>query len=327
MKQTSWRQFAVELLALVGLLVVASNALASNAAWSVIMATHQQAKSLSYSGVMITQSGEFTQSSRLLHFASPSGDEDELLEKLDGQPSSWIRHNDVVQCILPRQKLILSERRLNSAAFPQVFSSPDGTLVPEKVYKVQEMPLQRVAGRSARVFKLTPKDDFRHEYRLYVDKSTNLLLRSELYSSDGHLLEQVGFTEISFDPDPAKKPSLYSKMPGWTLADTQVMIARAEDLPYTLPDMIKGFKKTGVFTRVKGNGQTVDQTVYSDGLSTLSVFVQKAKAGQSMPSVPMAHGAVVSRSQTVKDHLVTALGEVPLATLNQVLKSVQWKSQ
>ncbi|WP_353738377.1 MucB/RseB C-terminal domain-containing protein [Limnobacter sp.] len=82
-----------------------------------------------------------------------------------------------------------------------------------------------------------------------------------------------------------------------------------------------------VASGARGKGQSVDQTVYSDGLSTLSVFVQKAKAGQSMPNVPMAHGAVVSRSQTVGNYLVTALGEVPLVTLNQVLKSVQWKSQ
>lgn len=327
MKQWISRFWVTGLLAGFCLFGFTASAFASDSAWSIIMATHQQAKALSYSGVMITQSGEYTQSSKLLHFASPNGDEDELLEKLDGQPSRWIRHNDVIQCILPQQKLILSERRQNSTAFPQVFSGPDGTYVPEKVYEIKQLPAQRVAGRSALVFRLIPKDAYRHEYRLYIDKVTNLLLRSELYSSDGHLLEQVGFTEISFDPDPAKRPSLYSAKPGWKMADTQVSTADAQGLPYSLPDDIQGFKKTGVFSRVRGKGQSVDQTVYSDGLSTLSVFVQKAKAGQSMPNVPMAHGAVVSRSQTVGNYLVTALGEVPLVTLNQVLKSVQWKSQ
>ncbi|WP_370261273.1 MucB/RseB C-terminal domain-containing protein, partial [Limnobacter sp.] len=146
-------------------------------------------------------------------------------------------------------------------------------------------------------------------------------------SPGGEVMEQVGFNEITFNAQPVPNPELVQAGPGWRMSSTEVRTLSPEEMPYELPDIAFGFKQTSALCRVKGADQQIHQTVFSDGLSTVSVFVQKAKDGQTMPQVPMSHGAVMSRSQMQGQHLVTVLGEVPSKTLDLFLQSVRWKSQ
>jgi sigma-E factor negative regulatory protein RseB len=305
---------------------VAFAAQADQSLWRLVWASHDQAKSLSYSGLLITESGKHSQTSKLLHQAT-AGNEFEILERLDGQPAKWIRHNDQIQCVIPDRKMILTERRHTSIAFPRVLAEADGANALEKFYNISELPGRRVAGRAVRVLKLAPKDDLRYEYRLYVDRENKLLMRSELYSPQGEVLEQVGFKEISFEPTLIDNPSLAKAGPGWRTNSTEVRTLTPNELTYDLPDIAFGFKKADTVCRVKSKEDQIHQTVYSDGLSTLSVFVQKIQPNHSMPQVPMSHGAVMSKSETQGQHLVTVLGEVPEKTLGLFLKSVRWKSQ
>lgn len=322
------RKVLLGLFALFGLMGFASQTFAVDETqlWTLISQTHEKARSLNYSGYLSTKSGEHTQNSRLEHFATAEG-EFELIEKLDGQPSRWIRHNDQIQCIIPDRKLILSEKRQINSSFPRVFTNADGSASLAQFYSIDELPTRRVAGRQARVLRLIPKDQMRYEYRLFVDKEHSLLLRSESYSRQGELLERVGFSEITFSSDLSKKPVLIEAGPGWKEASTKILPIDDRKLPYVLPQSLQGFSKMNAFCRMKDNNQEVHQAVFSDGLATLSVFIQKAQTGQSLPSVPMSHGAVMSKSEIQGTHLVTVLGEVPVVTLDTFLKSVKWKSQ
>lgn len=298
----------------------------SGGLWELITSSHDKAGSLSYSGSLVTKSGEFSQTSRLEHFSTPEG-EFELLEKLDGQPSKWIRHNEQIQCIIPERKLILSEKRQINSSFPRVFTHGDTSMRLARYYTVEELPPSRVAGRAVRVLKLMPKDQMRFEYRLFIDREQYLLLKSESYTRKGELLERVAFSDISYTSDASKKPSLIEAGPGWKQASTKIVPVDEDKLPYALPQNLQGFSKMNAFCRVKDNNAEVHQAVFSDGLATLSVFIQKVQAGQTMPSAPLSHGAVTSKSEIQGTHLVTVLGEVPVGTLDLFLKSVKWKSQ
>lgn len=295
--------------------------------WSLVWASHEQAKLMNYSGLLITESGQYSQTSKLLHQASLNGGEFEILERLDGQPAKWIRHNDQIQCIIPDQKMILTERRHTSTTFPQIFVGPNGAAPLEAFYNISELTGRRVAGRSVRVLKLMPKDDLRYEYRLYLDRENHLLMRSELYSLEGEVLENIGFKEISFEPVLLENPALTKAGPGWRTNSTVVKTLLTTELPYNLPETLFGFKKADTVCRVKGKDDQIHQTVYSDGLSTLSVFIHKTQTNHSLPQMSMRHGAVMSKSENKGDYLITVLGEVPEKTLGLFLKSVRWKSQ
>jgi sigma-E factor negative regulatory protein RseB len=291
---------------------------ADSSLWSLVWLSHDQAKSLSYSGLLITESANHSQTSKLLHQAK-GGAEFEVLERLGNQSAKWIRHNDQIQCIIPDQKMILT--------FPRVLASGNNTNSLEAFYSISELSGQRVAGRSVRVLRLTPKDDLRYEYRLYLDRENKLLMRSELYSLQGEVLEHVGFKEITFDPTLIENPSLVKPGPGWISNSTEIRLLTSQELPYDLPDAAFGFRKANTVCRVKGTDELIHQTVYSDGLSTVSLFIQKHIASQSMQQVPISRGAVMSKSETQGQHMVTVLGEVPEKTLGLFLKSVRWKSQ
>lgn len=322
------RTFGLAFFILFGMLGFHQQSLATDETqlWALISQTHEKARLLNYSGFLSTKSGDHNQNSRLEHYATPDG-EFELIEKLDGQPSKWIRHNDQIQCVIPDRKLILSEKRQINSSFPRVLTNSDGSALLAQFYSIDELPNRRVAGRQARVLRLLPKDQMRYEYRLFVDKEHSLLLRSESFSRQGELLERVGFSEINFSNDPSKKPVLIEAGPGWKEASTKILPIDDKKLPYVLPQSLQGFSKMNAFCRMKDNNQEVHQAVFSDGLATLSVFIQKAQAGQTLPSVPMSHGAVMSKSEIQGTHLVTVLGEVPVVTLDTFLKSVKWKSQ
>lgn len=319
-------KIGVFLVAASGLVHVPTALAGGNVLWSTVWSSHEQAKKLSYSGILTVQSGDHVQSSKLSHFVTPNG-EFELMENLNGQPYRWIRHNEKIQCVLPEKRLIVTESRQTSLVFPGVFSNTDGLTKLEQFYKIEELPAQRVAGRTARVLMLSPKDVYRHTYRLYVDKSQDFLLRSELISREGKLLEQVGFAEITFDPDPAARPALLEPVSGWRETNTKITSLDDDALPYVLPKSLLGFTKTDSFCRIKKNTSNVNQTVFSDGLSTVSVFVQKTNPGQTTPNIPIGQGAIMSRSEIQGDYRVTVLGEVPLVTLDYFLKSIQWKLQ
>ncbi len=299
---------------------------ARDSLWSVVFATHDRAKALSYEGIFITRAGDFSQSSRLFHYSTPSG-EFESVENLEGTPVRWIRHNNQLQCVLTEQKLLISSQRQTEGAFPGVFSSTEGTVAIDHIYSVQELPPSRVAGHATQVLKLEPKDQWRYEYRLYIDREQKLLLRSELYSAQGRLLEQVGFSEISFQPDPAQLPHFQRMQTGWRETNTGVTALDESLLPYSLPSQVIGFRKTNSFYRAHAHRTGVHQTIYSDGFSTVSVFIQKAKEEIRLPTAPVAHGAVLSRSEWSGPYLITVLGEVPQVTLDRFLKAVEWKTK
>lgn len=309
--------------------LVSSTARAGDSLWSVLVNSHQQAITLSYEGTLTTRVGDTSQSSRLKHYSTSEG-EFEFLERLDGQPSQWIRHDSEIQCVLPERKLILSEKRRTTLAFPRMMGNGETLSNLKKYYQIQELPLERVAGRPSRVLELIPRDGLRYAYRLNVDKENQLLLKTESYSAEGMMLEKVGFSEINFAVDVKKHPQLMEAGPGWREATSKVENVEESHLPYSLPADYQGFVKMQTLCRTRegsGGNLEVHQTVFSDGLSSVSVFVQKTEQGTHLPGVAMSHGAVTSLSQIHGNYLVTALGEVPESTLKEFLALINWKHQ
>jgi sigma-E factor negative regulatory protein RseB len=69
----------------------------------------------------------------------------------------------------------------------------------------------------------------------------------------------------------------------------------------------------------------VKHLVFSDGLATVSVFIEPVAAmAKPMQSV-IRQGAVHVYMRTVADHQITVLGEVPSVTVMQIANSVSQK--
>jgi sigma-E factor negative regulatory protein RseB len=87
-----------------------------------------------------------------------------------------------------------------------------------------------------------------------------------------------------------------------------------------------GFWRESVLRRkIPGTQQVVQQMVYTDGLASLSVFIERHNNDTQGGSSSM--GAVNAFIRILQDHSVTAIGEVPAVTVKQVAEGVTYRKQ
>ena len=160
---------------------------------SVLTEIQQVARKLDYSGVFIYQQGDLVQSSRLIHVVDGMG-ERERMEILDGLPREYLRYNDDVQCLMPKSKTVLLERRKGDR-FPGLLLGDPSQLKNHYALRVDSV-LQRVAGRWCCLISVDPLDKLRYGYRLCVDTEINLLLKAQTLNLAHAVIEQVSFSSL-----------------------------------------------------------------------------------------------------------------------------------
>ncbi len=67
----------------------------------------------------------------------------------------------------------------------------------------------------------------------------------------------------------------------------------------------------------------VEHMVFTDGLSTVSVFIKEANKDQSEMTGPSKMGAVHAYRRTVENHRITVMGEVPAETVKYLAMGVE----
>lgn len=283
----------------------------------------QAARKQDYAGVFMYQQGETIQSSRLVHVMDGTG-ERERLEILDGQPREYLRHNDDVQCLIPERKTVLIERRRGDR-FPGLLLGDPANL--SEHYKIRTEPaLHRVAGRECRLITIEPLDKLRYGYRLCVDVETNLLLKAQTLNAARGVVEQVSFTSLRLGSE-VDTQSLSSR---WNTRDWKVMESAMKPVDlaaqgWRIPPP-KGFAVVMQVARSMGRGGPVSQMVLSDGLAAISVFIEPydSRRGDRLPDGAAQRGAITVFSTRIADFWLTAVGEVPVATLEQLAEGTEY---
>jgi sigma-E factor negative regulatory protein RseB len=75
-----------------------------------------------------------------------------------------------------------------------------------------------------------------------------------------------------------------------------------------------------------GKNQLVDQLVFSDGLATVSVFIEPLAASVKPVQGLSSQGIINVYARVLDDRQVTVLGEVPAATVTQIGNAVMHKT-
>src|SRR5690606_4271851 len=84
-----------------------------------------------------------------------------------------------------------------------------------------------------------------------------------------------------------------------------------------------GFHKVTELSRtLPGRARPVAQLVFTDGLASLSVFVEANGAPERKDEASSTDGSTSFYVRPIGAHVVSVLGEVPLATAEQVARSV-----
>jgi sigma-E factor negative regulatory protein RseB len=287
------------------------------------------ARQETYEGTFIYQRGGSFQSSKIIHYLD-HGNELERVEGLDGRPTRTLRKNDDVYTFVPDRKLVIVDRRSNKYTFPALLASGPGQLL--DVYDVRPVGDDRVAGFDSQVIELVPKDAYRFAFRLWFDKKTGLLLRAQTLDDKNQVLEQIAFSQLTFNVpyDHRTVGNGIRDTSGWNVVHPPIDTVDMAAEGWQVPPVVAGFHairelRRPMAAREQGAPPVqVDQAVYSDGLSAVSVFVEPVGKSDRKEGIASS-GATHILVRKSGDFWVTVVGEVPQPTLEQFATSIAFK--
>jgi len=289
-----------------------------------------------YDGTFFHISGGRVETMRIVHRVR-SGRVTERLQSLDGSGREFVRANDELTCYLPDQHTVLVEPRQDRGPFLGSLPQFDSSV--SDFYRIEALPAAHILGRAARVIAVNPKDQFRFGYRLWLDEKTAMPLKTQLCDSQGTVLEQIFFARLDMPesiPDSDLAPTVRTDGMRWVRQGPAVDSASAALAAYRASQLPPGFRLTVQGAQTLGGASApASHLVYSDGLATVSVFVEEqhssdsgvAAAPDSLAPPPMQGlarvGSGYAFSTVVQGHQVTAVGEVPAQTVEFIAHSVK----
>jgi sigma-E factor negative regulatory protein RseB len=289
-----------------------------------------------YDGTFFHVSEGRIETMRIVHRVR-AGRVTERLQSLDGSGREFVRNNDELTCYLPDQHTILVEPKPDRGPF--LGSLPQFGADVNEFYRIESLPDTRVLGRPVRVIAVNPKDQFRFGYRLWLDDKTAMPLKTQLCDSRGQVIEQILFARLDMPDtiaDSDLTPAVHTDGMRWVRQGPSHDNASAALSAYRASELPPGFHLTVQGAQTIG-GATVPAShlVYSDGLATVSVFVEAqpepppgADAATAAPADPPMEGLArvgsgFAYSTVVQGHQVTAVGEVPAQTVEFIAHSVK----
>lgn len=290
-------------------------------------------KKRSFIGTLVQSSREGMSSARIWHTCDGVS-QIERVEALSGAPRSTIRKDDKLVTFVPELKLARVEKREGVAlgqsaagAFPD-FLKANASQIAE-FYTVKSLGTERIAGLEADVVQLLPRDALRYGYRLWTERKSALVLKMQTLDAAGAVLEQAAFSELQLDA-PVKADKLKSMMKpadGWKVEQTELVKTTAAAEGWTLKSKVAGFKGVSCHKRgvsAPASGETI-QWVFSDGLATVSLFLEAFDKNRHTQEGTAATGATNSLFRRMNDHFLIAVGEVPPQTLRSFATALERK--
>ena len=281
------------------------------------------AQTLNYDGIFVYRNGDRMESMRIIHRAEP-GDERERMVSLTGAPREVLRDNEKVTCILPdNQSVVVAKSRPRSVAL-RTFDPQEGFA---EHYRLSSRSGERVAGRETMMVSVGAVDEFRYGYRLWLDRITGLLLKLELIGETNQALEQFVYTDIKLPvriPDHLLEPAISGEGFTWYRDDPTKMTSEPEsDDVWSVRWLPKGFEMSDrVYNPTGVSRMPVEHLVYSDGLASLSVFIERLDTAAERLEGRSRMGAINAYGSVIGSFQVTVVGEVPGVTVERVGKSV-----
>jgi len=287
-----------------------------------VMAMIQAARQMDYQGVLVHGMPVGVESMRFYHAGEGDGTYRERLVMLTGPARELVRNGDSVRRYHPEKgRVIVGPRRTGTGIFR--LDAAELERVREH-YRIERGPSGRVAGRESQAITFRAGDGERFTYRIWRDEATNLPLQTEVLDADGRVQETFMFAtlETGDEPEPSDlRLTAPSNIP---------VVHRRRLEGVDRPDVLRslelppGFQLQARYQDPEGDGD--HQYFYSDGLATLSVFLDRAES----PAHPddqnreiLQRGALHASSLASGGYRITLLGELPGPALRRIAASLE----
>ncbi len=286
-----------------------------------------------YQGTFILRKSDNLSTLRVIHGVDDKG-EWESIEALNGEPRKVVRRNNRVISIFPDREIVTI--RHTDKKQPLHPKLPDNIDQLELFYSMNRLDDDRIADHLTLVVDLLPKDQYRYGYRYWVDKNTGMLLRCDLVDEDNVVVEQMMFTSLDYlteIPSPTFELQQFERFKQQLLDEPEIDVQHGSETAWKVNRLPKGFMLTQSAMRYsqlaaahkKNSSENIApdllHLVYSDGLASVSVFIEKDQGEGKHLQGSSSMGAVNAFGQSVGDYFVTVVGEVPVKTVQLMAQS------
>ncbi|OGT20228.1 MAG: hypothetical protein A2V90_03630 [Gammaproteobacteria bacterium RBG_16_57_12] len=280
-------------------------------------------RQLNYHGTFVYINGSQLDTMSVAHAADQRGERERLIH-LNGSAREIIRHNDISTCILPEEASVIVEKHSSRPSSP--FFSGEDVAAFEGSYYITLAGQERIAGQKATLLSIQPRDQYRYGYQLWVDAANGMLLKSALLDEQGAVIEQFMFTDIKYVdtvPDSLLQSKIDAHKFKWYRQGEGEQQPVAGHQRWRVRKLPEGFQLASYERQQSRHlGDLVDHMLYTDGLASVSVFIEKLKPKMEQREGPTNMGVVNATAVVTEGHQVIVIGDVPVITTELMANSV-----
>jgi sigma-E factor negative regulatory protein RseB len=277
--------------------------------------------STDYEGTVIRRQRGESEALKVAHKVV-NGVVNERLASQEGDGLEIIRIGDEVHCILPDKKSVLVETWKNQSTLFSALPLSEATSTPQ--YDLSLMRDGRIAGRPAIMLAIRPHDEYRFGHRIWLDKQTAFPLQTSLLDTNGDVIEEIKFAEITIGENVAAKaldPSIALDSFTWYREPDRYQAVDVET-DWVCDDLPAGFRAISIMTELAAGAESpTTHIVYSDGIASISVFIADT-SGEENDGWALV-GTSNSYTAEIDEFQVTAVGEVPGVTVQRIASSMR----
>ncbi|MBC7786064.1 MAG: MucB/RseB C-terminal domain-containing protein [Methylophilaceae bacterium] len=291
--------------------------------WTTLQKTAIAARSLNYSGIFVYQNGSQLRTVQIVHI-NDGTNEFARNTVMEGEPREVYSKGKDVVIIKPKNDKVVMEKRHGQNLFPAILPSSLDTI--KISYSARLGVNEAVSGRSTQIIYLESKDNYRYNYKLWVDEENNLLLKMMLLYKN-ETLEQVEFNQIDFINNP-KSSSVQPKIDVSKsyVVDDATQSSHANGGNWQISVLPPGYRKIDqIEIKVPNKNVIVNQLIYSDGLAAVSLFIEPVSKGVRPKTGHITMGSTNMCANVNAGHQIIVIGEVPATTVMEMSKAVSFK--
>ncbi len=285
--------------------------------WLVRMAAAMN--QMSYQGTFVYVHGNSVETMRITHVVDENGIR-ERLYSISGPQREIIRDQDGVRCVLGDDKAVMEDAVVAGSIFPDIpLNSMNGE---DNRYRFETGGRARLAGHVARRVSILPQDRYRYGYEFWLEENSGLLLKWVLYNKRREAIAHLMFTNLSVGNDVREEelisptpPEEFVRLDSGMPARLALTSSNPRWKPTHLPP---GFKLATHSVQLEHGQSVYEHQVYSDGLASVSVYIEDRAEGSTMVEGNSKIGTANAFSRTLGSKQVTVIGEVPLVTVRSI---------
>jgi sigma-E factor negative regulatory protein RseB len=290
---------------------------------------HVAVQQLNYEGTFVYLHNQHMESMKIVHTVE-DGIERERLVSLNGARREVVRSKGEVICIQPDIKSVLVGKRFGHEGIANILPYD-----PDKISSYYDFRIsgeERIADKNTKIILVIPKDENRYGHRVSIDMESALPLRSDLLDNSGKTISQIMFTSMvtgSNISSNALELVTHEELKeyNWKHQNPiQNNDASKVDTKWTFEAIPEGFRLSVHETRAGSNNSVVEHFVFTDGLATMSVYIEKAMAEKQFDGGSHM-GAIHAFGTQLEGYQITAVGEVPAQTVKKFALSAKYSKQ